>query len=269
MNIRMALLKFLSLFFILIIALGGCQSKEDPNTVKIGTIEGPETQLMEVAQKVAQDKYQLNVKIIPFTDYALPNRALHDGSIDINMFQTIPYLDADNKAHGYNLKIAGKSFIYPMALYSKKFTSVQNIPEKSIVAIPNDPSNEARALILMQKAGLITLKSNANTLATPHDIIRNPKKLEIKEIDAAQLPRVLSDVSLAAINTNYAILADLYPSKDGLVIEDKSSPYVNVFAVRSGSEHDPKIEKLIKAFQSDEVKKKADEIFAGQVITGW
>ncbi len=190
---------------------------------------------MEAAKKVAAQKYHLTVEIVPFTDYNMPNEALSDGSIDANMFQHQPYLDAAIKAKGYKIVAVAKTFVYPMGVYSKKITKLAALKPGAVVAIPNDPSNGARALLILQKAGLITLKPSAGATATIADISRNPKKLRFKEIDAAQLPRTLPDVDLAAINTNYAMIAGLIPSRDALFMKAQS-PYANLIVVLKGIE---------------------------------
>jgi D-methionine transport system substrate-binding protein len=252
-----------------IFAFTGCQSKEPANQIRVGTIEGPETTLMEVAKNVAEKQYGLHVKIVPFTDYTMPNEALNDGSIDANMFQHIPYLNADAKIRGFDLTIVGKTFIYPMAIYSKKISNINNTPNKAIVAIPNDPSNEARALLLLQKAGLITLKPNVSVMATPADIVNNPKQIVFKEVGAAQLPRVLPNVTLAVINTNFAIAAGLYPSKDGIFVEDKDSPYANVVVVKSADKDKKEFRELVDALHSEAVVSTANKLFKGQAISAW
>ena len=147
--------------FLLAISLFGCNSKPNPNTLVIGTIAGPETQLVETAQQVARDKYGISIKIVAFNDYNLPNEALQDGSLDANVFQHLPYLQAAIKSHHYALEPIGKTFVYPMGIYSKKIKLLINLPDNALIALPNDPSNEMRALLLMQKAGLITLKEPA------------------------------------------------------------------------------------------------------------
>lgn len=228
------LLNVLLVFITLIFALTGCRPNQDSKyQVTVGTIAGPETQLMEVAKQVALKKYGLKVKIIPFADYTMPNAALSDGSIDSNMFQHVPYLKSQIKMHHYKLLVVGKIFVYPMGFYSKKkITKLSQLKDRAVVAIPNDPSNEARALLLLQKADLIKLKAEVGINATILDITANPKQLQIKVLDAAGLPRVLPDVTLAAINTNYAIPAGLLPSRDALIIESKDSPYANVLVIR-------------------------------------
>lgn len=259
----------LSLLLLLSCLLVACNQKEAANELKIGTISGPETQLMQVAKQVAREKYGLNIDIVQFTDYTMPNQALSDGEIDANMFQTIPYLNADMQAHHYDLVVIGKAFIYPMAVYSQKIKNINAVPDNAVVAIPNDPSNQARALLLLQAAGLIKLKPGVDVMATPNDVVSNPKKLQIKALDAANLPRVLPDVTLAVINTNYAVPAGLYPTKDGLFIENKDSPYVNVVVVRSGEQNDAKFKELILALHSPEVLAAAKNLFQGQAIPGW
>ena len=254
----------------LLLSFAACsQQKENPNVVKVGTIAGPETQLMQVAKQVAAKKYGLDIEIVQFTDYNMPNEALANGSIDANMFQHLPYLTASIKANGYKLSPIAETFVYPMAIYSKKIKNISQVKDGDVVAIPNDPSNEARALLLLQKAKLITLKPGTNITATIADIATNPKHLSIKEIDAAQLPRVLPDVTIAAINTNYAAEAGLLPTKNGLVIEGADSPYANLIVVRTADVNDPRFVKLVNAFHSPEVLAEAKILFKGQAIPAW
>lgn len=245
------------------------QNAETPNHIKVGTISGPETTLMEVAKVVALKDHGLKIDIIPFTDYVLPNQALDDGSIDANMYQHQPYLDKAVEAKGYVFTIIGKTFIYPMGLYSSKYKTMNEIPENALIAVPNDPSNEARSLLLLQKAGLIKLKDGGNIDATIMSISENPKHLRFKEIDAAQLPRVLPDVALAAINTNFALQAKLLPSRDAIFEEDTSSLYANVVVINTHSKDRPEFQKLIEALHSEAVVKKAKELFKGQAIQAW
>lgn len=251
------------------LALAACHSKEAKNTIKVGTIAGPETQLMDVAIKVAKKRYGLNVVDVPFSDYNTPNEALNDGSLDANMFQHVPYLNAQIKAHGYKIVPIGKTFVYPMGIYSKKITSLSQLKEGDKVAIPNDPSNEARALLLLQKAKLIRLKPGAGFNATPIDIASNPKHLQFVELGAAQLPRSLSDVTIAAINTNYAIPAGLSPAKDALFVEGPDSPYANIVAAREDNKNDPRLKELVEALHSQEVLKAAKHIFGDGAIAAW
>lgn len=251
---------------LLALSLVAC-NKPSPNTLTIGTISGPETDLVDVAREVAQNKYGLTIKIVEFNDYNLPNEALQDGSLDANLYPHLPYLKAAMAAHGYDLEILGKTFIYPAGLYSQKHKSLKQIPEKASIAIPNDPSNEARALLLLQKAGLITLKKADQPGIA--DITANPKKIVIKELDAAQLPRVLADVDAAVINTNFAVPAGLSPTRDALVHEGKNSPYANLIVIKRNSEKKPQLEQFEKAFQSKEVTDKAKALFGDAAIPAW
>jgi D-methionine transport system substrate-binding protein len=252
--------------FTLLFSLLAC-SKPSPNTITVGTISGPETELVEVAQTVAQEKYGLNVKIIEFNDYNLPNEALQDGSLDANVYQHLPYLQAASKAHGYDLEVIGKTFVYPAGLYSKKVKSIKDLSDKAIIALPNDPSNESRALLLLQKAGLITLKSTQNS--SVQDIAKNPKQLQFKELDAAQLPRVLDDVDAAVINTTFAVPAGLSPTRDAIFLEGKDSPYANLIVIRKNSDKKEQLELFVKALNSPEVKEKAHNLFGDAAIAAW
>lgn len=258
-------MRFISLILCLL-TLTSC-SKPSPNTLTIGTIAGPETELVETARQVAQDNYGLTIKIIEFNDYNLPNEALDDGSLDANVYQHLPYLDAAIKAHHYNFEVIGKTFVYPTGIYSSKIKTLKSLPDHAIVAIPNDPSNEERALILLQKAGLITL--NDKKTASTADIAENPKQLTIKELDAAQLPRVLPDVDLAVINSTFAIPAGLNPSKDALFVEDKTSPYANIIVIRQDSTKKAQLLDFVKSMNSKEVKQKAKELFGPAAIPAW
>lgn len=264
------MLSYIKYFFIFLctLALTACQS-HDKNTLKIGTISGPETQLMEVAKQVAHDKYGLDLKIIEFTDYVEPNAALNDGSLDANMFQHQPYLDQQIKDRHYKLIAIGKTFVYPMGIYSQKIKNLSQLKTNAIVAIPNDPSNEGRALLLLQKAGLLQLKKTAGLYSTPADIEKNPKQLKFKELDAAQLARTLPDVDLAVINTNYAIPAGLSPTKDAIFHEGGDSPYANIIVIREDESNDPRMKQLVAAIQSDEVLNAAKQIFNDQAIPAW
>jgi D-methionine transport system substrate-binding protein len=247
--------------------ISACHSK-DESVIKVGTIAGPETQLMEVAKQVAKEKYGLNIRIIEFTDYLQPNAALNDGSIDANVFQHQAFLDQQAKDRGYHLIAIGRTFVYPMGIYSSKTKSLETIPNGALVAIPSDPSNEGRALLLLQKAGLLRLKQSAGLYATPLDITENPKQLKFKELDAAQLARSLPDVMIAVINTNYAIPAGLSPD-NAIYKEESDSPYANIIVVRTEDQNSPCIKQLVEAIQSDAVLKSAKEVFNGYAIAAW
>ena len=257
-------------FSILICCLSliACHNKTPGNdTLTIGTISGPETELVETAQKVALEQYGLHIKIIEFNDYNLPNEALQDGSLDANVYQHLPYLQATSKAHGYHFTVIGKTFVFPMGIYSNKYKSISKLPNQAIIAIPNDPSNETRALILLQTAGLIALNKSYDV--TPANITNNPKHLLIKEIDAAQLPRVLPDVDAAVINTTFALPANLKPSRDAIFTEGKHSPYANLIVAQENSPKQEQLMLFVKAMHSSEVTQKAHELFGNDAIAAW
>ncbi|NBK23840.1 MAG: methionine ABC transporter substrate-binding protein, partial [Spirochaetia bacterium] len=202
-----------------------------------------------------------------FTDYVTPNEALESGELDANFFQHIPYLESFNKEKGYHLANAGGIHVEPFALYSKKYKTLADLPVGATIAIPNDPTNEGRALLLLQSAGLLTLTANAGLEATPLDIAANPKNLRFREIEAASLPRVLQDVDAAIINGNYAIPAGLIATRDGLVVEGADSPYVNVIAVKQGREQDAGIVALVKALRGEKIKAYVAEHYTnGEVV---
>lgn len=254
---------------LLLLGFEGCSKSETSPEILVGTIAGPEAELVQVAKEVAKEKYGVDIKVIEFNDYALPNIALHDGSININVFQHQPYLDEASKNNHYDLVAIGKTFVYPMGIYSKTLKNIKQVEEGAKVAIPNDPSNEGRALFLLEKAGLIVLKKGAGMCATPLDIEKNPKKLRITELDAAQLPRVLNDVTLAVINSTYAIPSGLSPEKDAIFLEDRNSPYSNLIVVRKQNAHNPKYMKFVEAMHSQAVIDKAKALFHDSAIPAW
>lgn len=255
------------IFGCFILLLAACSRETDPNTLVVGTIAGPETELVDVAQKVAKEHYDLTVKIVEFSDYNLPNEALHDGSLDVNIYQHLPYLEHSQKAHHYQFEVIGKTFIYPTGIYSFKVKSVNQLPNHALIAIPNDPSNEARALILLEKAKLITLKKGGAT--TLSAISSNPKQIRFKELDAAQLPRVLPDVDAAVINTTFALPAGLSPSRDAIFAEKKDSPYANLIVINQNSKKKEQLRLFVNALNSNEVKDKAELLFGSAAIPAW
>lgn len=251
------------------VLLWACSSPDAAlNSLRVGTIAGPETELMTIAKEVALVQSGLDMTIVTFSDYILPNTALMDGSLDVNVFQHQVYLDNYLKAHPKaDLVAVGKTFVYPMGIYSSKYT-IATLPDKAKVAIPNDPSNGARALLLLEKAGLITLAHNDPNV-TLADVLTNPKHLDFVAMDAAQLARVLPDVGLAVINTNYSLLAGLVPSQHALLLESSDSPYANIVVVRAGFANDPRVAQLLEALQSKAVLEKANELFQGQAVPAW
>ncbi|MFA0440404.1 DL-methionine transporter substrate-binding subunit [Vibrio sp. 10N.286.49.C2] len=252
------------------LVLSGCGEKEvDTNSIKVGVMAGAEAQVAEVAAKVAKEKYNLDVELVTFTDYVTPNAALDDGSIDLNAFQHKPYLDQQVADRGYKLTVAGNSFVYPIAGYSKQVTSIDDIAEGARIAVPNDPTNLGRSLLLLEQQGLITLREGAGLQATVRDIVENPKSITIVELDAAQLPRSLDDVALSIINTTYASSIDLTPEKDGVFVENSESPYVNLIVAREDNVSLENVQNFVKAYQTEEVFNAASEIFKGGVVKGW
>ncbi|MFC3023050.1 MetQ/NlpA family lipoprotein [Vibrio zhugei] len=252
------------------LVLAGCgQDSSDNQTIKVGVIAGAEAQVAEVAKKVAKEKYDLNVKLVTFTDYITPNAALADGSVDVNAFQHKPYLDQQIKSRGYKLAIAGNTFVYPIAGYSKTIKSVDEVKDGDRIAVPNDPTNLGRSLLLLQKQGLIKLRDGSGLEATVRDIVSNPKHLKIVELDASQLPRSLDDVTIAIINNTFASSIDLTPQKDGLFVESKESPYVNLIVARKDNVDSKKVKEFVKAYQTDEVYQAAQKQFKGGVVKGW
>ncbi|MBY5993986.1 methionine ABC transporter substrate-binding lipoprotein MetQ [Ferrimonas balearica] len=250
------------------LALTACGGGND-DVLKLGAMAGPEAQVAEVAAKLAKEKFDLDVQIVPFTDYVTPNAALNDGSIDINAFQHRPYLEGQVEARGYDLVAVANTFVYPIAAYSKKIKSLDELTQGAKVALPNDPTNLGRSLVLLEQQGLLTLKAGVGIAATPRDIVENPKGLEILELEAAQLPRALQDVSFAVINNTFAGQAGLTLEQDGLFVEDKESPYVNLIVARTNNQDDPRIAQFIEAYQSDAVYNKALELFSGNIVKGW
>ena len=260
-KITLALLAFSALCFF------GC--KKSANVLKIGATPEPHAEMLKLVQ-ADLEKEGVKLEIIEFTDYVTPNEALESGDIDANFFQHIPYLASFNEEKGYHLVNAGGVHIEPVALYSKKISSLNDIAEKATVAIPNDPTNEGRALLLLQSAGLIKLDAKSGITATPSDVIENPKNLKFREIEAASLPRVLADVDCAVINGNYAIPAGLIASKDGLFVEGSDSPYVNIVAIKDGNQEKPAVKALVKALQSDKIRDWVAERYPnGEVVVAF
>ncbi len=262
---KFIVLALVSLLAVSALFAGGSKDSKS-TTITVAATPDPHAVLLNlVVEDLAKEGYTLKVQ--EFTDYVVPNNVVEDGTVDANYFQHIPYLDSFNKEHGFHLVNAGGIHVEPFALYSRKYKSVNDIPNGATIAIPNDPTNEGRALLLLQDAGLIKLNANAGLEATPHDIASNPKNLKFREIEAATLPRILQDVDAAIINGNYAIPAGLIATKDGLFVEGASSPYVNVIAVKEGRENDPAIKALVKALKSDKVKKYVAEHYPnGEVV---
>lgn len=236
--------------------------------ISVGVTAGPHAQIMEEVKKVAA-REGLTIKIVEFSDYVQPNAALAGGDLDANSYQHQPYLDAQVKDRGYKLVSVAQTINFPMGLYSKKIKSLSDLKEGSRVAVPNDPTNGGRAYLLLQKAGLIKLRAGAGLTATSIDVVDNPKKLKFLELDAAQIPHALDDVTMAAINTNFALQAGLSPRKDAIAIDPPNGPYTNVLVVRAQDKSKPWVAKLVQAYRSPEVKNFVETTFKGSVVTSW
>lgn len=262
----------LLLVIIAVVAAAGCGSggspKQEEKVLKVGVTSGPHAEILDQVKKVAE-RDGLKIEIVEFNDYVQPNAALDQGEIDANAFQHQPFLDNHVKDRGYKLVSIAKTVILPMGIYSDKVKKLEDLAEGASVAIPNDPSNAGRALLLLHQAGLIKLKPGAGADATVLDIVENPKKLKIKELEAALIPRAIADMDIAAINTSYAIKAGLVPSRDGLALENASSPYANVLVVREKDKDKPVFQRLIKAYHSEDIKKYLSDHFNGSILPAW
>jgi D-methionine transport system substrate-binding protein len=237
--------------------------------LKVGVTAGPHAQVFEAVKKVAE-RDGLKVEIIEFSDFVQPNAALAAGDLDVNSYQHLPYLEAQIKDRGYKFVNVAYTVTFPMAIYSKKIKSLDELAESARVGVPNDPTNGGRGLLLLESQGLIKLKADAGLRATPLDIVENPKKLKIVELDAAQLPRALGDLDAATVNGNYAESAGLDPARDAIVIEGPQGPYACVIAVREEDKGKPWLDKLVKAYRSDEVKQFIKATFKEtSVIPSW
>ncbi|WP_226017492.1 MetQ/NlpA family ABC transporter substrate-binding protein [Novosphingobium sp. FKTRR1] len=225
----------------------------------------PHAEILEhIKPELAKQGVNLDIRV--FNDYVQPNLQVDQGQIDVNYFQTGPYLDEFNKARGTHLQPIAGIHIEPLGAYSRRWKSLADLPVGATVAIPNEPSNGGRALLLLQKAGLVQLKNPAYPLSSVHDVIGNPRKLVFRELESATLPRTLGEVDLALINTNYALDAKLNPVRDALAVEDSRSPYVNFVVGKPGAEADPRVKKLIAVLKSDDVRKFMAERYKGAVL---
>lgn len=240
-------------------------ASSDKKEIKMGVTAGPHAEVMEEVAKEAA-KQGITIKIVEFNDYVQPNKALAEKDLDMNSMQHQPYLDNVVKKQGLKLTSIGKTIILPMAVYSHKYKDIKEVADGAKVTIPNDPTNGARALLLLQQAGLITLKNGNSVDASVPDITENPKNLQFVELDAAQIPRSLDDTDLACVNTNYAIPAGLNPQKDSILVESKDSPYANVMVVRDEDKDNATYQKVLAIYQSEPIKKFIAEHFQGTIL---
>ena len=270
---KLAILFSLLLLIGVLAACGSSKSSSeheelDSKKLVIGVTSGPHEQIVEKAKEVAaKDGLELELKV--FSDYVMPNTALAEGEIDVNSYQHLPFLEKFNADHDTNLVTVGKTILNPMGVYSDKYESLDDLPKGAKVGLPNDPTNGSRALFVFEKAGLIKIKEDAKETASIYDLAENPKEIEFIELDAAQIPKQLSELDAAAINTNFAIEAGLKPREDSIALESSDSPYVNFLVVREENKDDAVLEKLRQAYQSEEVKAFIEEEFGGAVIPSW
>jgi len=237
-------------------------------TKKIGVTPGPHAQIVEKVKEVAAEK-GLDLDIIEFSDYVVPNQALADGDLDINSFQHQPYLDNQVASRGFDLVSVAQSVNFPMAGYSNRIDSKADIPDGAKIALPNDPSNGARALLMLEDQGLIGLTEDIGVKASVIDIVDNPHNFVFIELDAAQLPRALNDVDVALITTNYALDAGLNPVKDSLFREGAKAPYVGIIAVRAEDQDADWVKTFVESYHSPEVKAYVEKQFKGAITPTW
>ncbi len=250
-------------------AASSAATSSDDNVIRVGASPTPHAEILgAIADDLAEQGYTLD--IVEYNDYVLPNTALQDGEIDANYFQHITYLNDFNEENGTDLVSVAEVHFEPFGIYSEKITNLDELADGAIVAVPNDTTNEARALLLLEQEGLIKLNPEAGLSATVVDIVENPKNLQIQEVEAAQLPRVLPDVEIACINGNYALEAGLNVA-DAIAVESDSSQaaqaYVNVLAVKAGNEDDAKTKALVDALLSPTVQDFIAENYNGAVVT--
>lgn len=265
------LLLVLTAMVMAVVALAGCggndkQAANGAKTLKVGATSVPHAEVLEQV-KADLEKEGIKLEIVEYSDYVQPNLNLNDKELDANYFQHLPYLEDFTKQHPeVKLANAGGIHIEPMGVYSKKVKKLEELKDGATVSIPNDPTNGGRALLLLAKAGVIKLKDNVGVTATVQDITANPKNIKFQELEPAQVPRTLDDVDAAVINSNFAMQVQLNPVKDNIFIEDATSPYVNIVAVRVGDENRPEIQALMKALKSEKIKKFIQEKYNGAVV---
>jgi D-methionine transport system substrate-binding protein len=235
--------------------------------VRIGASPGPHAEILEKLKPLVSEK-GIELKVVEFSDYVVPNQALDAGELEANSFQNQPYLDNQIKDRGFKLVGVGYTVNFPLGIYSAKYKRWSDVPDGATIAIQNDPTNGGRSLLLLQDKGIIKLKDGVGFKPTPADITANPKKLKIIEIEAAQTARSLADVAAAAINTNYAVDAKIEPTS-AILREDPKGPYVNLIAVRAADKDKPWVKTLVEAYHSPQIKAFVAERFKGAVLASW
>lgn len=246
------------------------EKKVDPNAaIKIGVTAGPHAEIMDNVKKLAA-KENLKIEVVEFSDFVTPNVALAQGELFANSMQHEPYLKATlKKEPNFKLVKTFNTVTFPMAIYSAKYKKLEELPNGATIAIPNDPSNGGRALLVLADKGLIEVKDKNDIKTTVADITKNDKKLKIQELDAASIPKALPDLDYAVINANYALVAKLDPGKDAVSVERADNPYVCVFVTTEANAKDPRIEQIKKIYQSNENKKFIADTFKGSIIAGF
>ena len=249
----------------LCLSLAACGSSGSKKTIKVGATPAPHADILEVAKDLMAEK-GYTLEITEFDDYILPNTAVEDGSLDANYFQHITYMNNFNEENGTHLVSVAAIHYEPFGIYAGKTASLEELADGASVAVPNDVTNEARALLLLEAQGLIKLSDDAGLDATPNDIVENPKNLTFTELEAAMVPNALTEVDIAVINVNYALEAGFNPVEDALAIEDADSPYVNILVVKEGNENNAAVQALVEALHSDTVRDFIEEKYAGAVV---
>ncbi|MDJ1636221.1 MetQ/NlpA family lipoprotein [Agrobacterium rhizogenes] len=237
-------------------------------TIKVGIISGEDEDVWRVVTTEAAKK-GLKIETVVFNDYTQPNEALERGEVDANAFQHQPYLDNQIKQHGYHIVRVGYTGVWPIGLYTKKYKTVAELPKGAVIGVPNDPSNEGRALRVLQNEGVIKLKDGTGILATIADIVGNPKNVEIKELDAGIVGRSIDDLDAAVVNTDWALKSGLSP-KDRIAQEPiDGNPYRNFIAVKQGNENEAWVKTLVSAYQNDTVKAEFEKVYKGTGLSAY
>lgn len=266
---RRTTLQLLLSSLVTVAALQAPMVAQAQTTVRVGILGGEDEDIWRVVAAQAA-KQGLTIKTVLFTDYTQPNEALERGEIDANAFQHKPYLDSQIKNRGYHITPIGFTAVWPIGLYSRKVVSVANLPKGAVIGVPNDPSNEGRALLLLQDEGLIKLRDGSGILATVADITANPKGIKIKELDAGIVGRSIDDLTAAVVNTDWALKAGLKTDKERIAQEKiANNPYRNFIAVKLGQENAPWVKGLLAAYQNDAVKAALSKIYKGTGLAAW
>ncbi|ABD86140.1 MetQ/NlpA family ABC transporter substrate-binding protein [Rhodopseudomonas palustris] len=251
-----------------LVAIAALIGSAQAETIRVGVTAGPHAEIIDVVRKVAAER-GLDIKVVEFTDYVVPNQALAQKDLEANSFQHEPYLKNQISKTNWKIVKVGNTIISPQGVYSTKYKTLADLPTGAKVAIANDPSNGARGLLILAQNGLIKLKDPSNTAASVADIAENPKKLRFVELDAAQLPRSLPDVDLVSINNNYAVQAGLNPVTDPIAHETPGGPWVNILAVREEDKDKPWVKQLIEAYHSAPVRQFIETRFKGTYLAAW